>query len=195
MAKTPTEPAPADLRDQPAKGFRFLPAYADLIAEGTNRWSYLEYYLNSSIWLLTGDAPAVGACQTSQMYTANAKLSALLSLLKLRKADQVLIDRVNKFASNFRDALEARNRIDHDVWLNDTNNPDQMAKLRITADKVLRFGVEAVPLEQLRTDVAMIDNRRLDMGEIREAIRAALPTLPQMSLAELHPITETPKAL
>lgn len=178
--------------DQPIKGFRFLAAYAELIADAANRWAYLEYYVNSSIWLLAEVKPAVGACMTSQMYTFNAKLSALLSLLKLRKANQPLIDKVNKFASNVRDALEARNRAVHDVWLNDNINTTQMGKLRITADKILRFKIEEIKIEALRSDVEMIEIRRVQAGEIMDEIKRVLPSLPEMSHEELHPIVETP---
>jgi hypothetical protein len=178
--------------DQPVKGFKFLPAYAGLIADAANRWAYLEYYINSSIWLLAEVKPAIGACLTAQMHTLNAKLSALLSLLKLRKADQALIDKVNKFASSVRDALDARNRDVHDVWLNDNINKDKMGKLRITADKVLKFRIEEVDIEELRADVEIIEKRRIQAGEIREEVTRALPSLPQMSHAELHPIIENP---
>ena len=178
--------------DKPTKGFTFVPAYAELIAHAANRWAYLEYYINKSIWLLADCKPAIGACMTSQMYTLNAKLSALLSLLKLRKVDQVIIDKVNKFSSGSRDALEARNRTVHDLWLLDNLHPGQMGKLRITADKILQFHISEVGLVALKADVETIERRRVEAGEIEEAIRRVLPTLPEMSPTELHPITETP---
>jgi hypothetical protein len=170
----------------PSEVFNFLPAYTHRIAHAANRWAYMEYYFNSDT------KPAVGACLTSQMYTLNSKLNALLSLLKLRKADQTLIDMVNKFAAQSRDALEARNRLVHDIWLNDNYAPDQMGKMRITADRVLRFIIEPVPVEKLDADVMTIEHRRAQAGTILEAVKAALPVLPEMSLTELHPITETP---
>ena len=182
----------SEASDKPVKGFHFLPVYADLIASAANRWAYLEYYVNCSIWLLADVKPAIGACLTSQMYTLNSKLSALLSLLKLRKADTALIDKVNKFASSVRDALDARNRDVHDIWLNDNINKDQMGKLRITADKVLRFHIDEVKSDALVNDNEIIERRRVEAGEIMEAIKAALPSLPEMSHTDLHPITETP---
>jgi hypothetical protein len=186
MVSTPQKPT-----DQPATELHWLPAYAQLIADGANRWAYLEYYINSSIWLLADLRPAIGACLTSQMYTLNAKLSGLLALLKLRKAPQELLDRINKFASQSRDALEARNRMVHDVWLNDYIQPTQMGKLRITADKVLRYNIESINAEELRQDVQKIETRRLEAGMIKHAIELALPSLPEMSQSELYPITET----
>ena len=177
--------------DQPSATFQWLPAYAQQIADGANRWAYLEYYINSSIWLLADVRPAIGACLTSQMYTMSAKLAALLSLLKLRKAPQDILDRVNKFASAHRDALEARNRMVHDIWLNDNVAKANMGKLRITADKILRYNIESIDISSLIQDVQKIENRRLDAAIIKDAIERALPSLPEMSQSELHPITES----
>ena len=109
--------------------FKFVPEHAEQIAHGCNLWAMLEYYINNSIWALADIEPAIGACMTSQMYTMNARLSALLALLKFRRADQKIIDKVNKFTANVRDAQEARNRVAHDVWLLDRNNPGTMGKL------------------------------------------------------------------
>jgi hypothetical protein len=76
--------------------FTFIAAYADQIAHGCNLWASLEYYINTSIWALADVEPAIGACMTAQMYTMNARLSALLALLKFRRADKKIIGRVNK---------------------------------------------------------------------------------------------------
>jgi hypothetical protein len=178
--------------DQPKREFRWITSYAQQIADAANRWAYLEYYINKSIWALADVKPAIGACMTSQMYTLNAKLSALLSLLKLRKASEELIVRVNRFSSGVRDALDARNRLVHDIWLTDELNKSEMGKLRITSDKKLEFKIESVSLVKLTQDVQVIERRRLEAGEIAAAIESALPSLPDIPQAELYPITETP---
>jgi len=171
--------------------FQFLPNYANLIAEAANQWAYIEYLVAKSIWLLADVKPAMGACVTSHVYTTHAKLSALLALLKLRKAPQPLIDKVNKFAADFRDGAEARNRLVHDVWLTDNLHPDKMGKLRITADKILKFKAETIESEALAADVLIIEKRRKEMTAISREIEVALPTLPEMSHSELHPIVES----
>jgi hypothetical protein len=173
------------------RDFRFMPEYADQIAHANNNWTFLEYYVNSSIWALADVKPALGACMTSQIYTMNGRLSALLSLLKVRRASQKIIDKVNKFAANVRDAQDARNRTAHDMWLLDNYNPGKMGKLRITADKVLKFDIESVEIEQLRADVSTISGRRMEFSAIRQEILAALPTLPEIPPEELHPIAES----
>jgi|HubBroStandDraft_6_1064221.scaffolds.fasta_scaffold606253_1 hypothetical protein len=177
--------------DRP-KTFLSSRTYAAAIADGANRWAYLEYYINKAIWELAGVKPALGACLTSQMYTLNAKLNALLALLKLRKADSAILTSVNKFAASVRDALEARNRIVHDVWMNNNFHPDVMGKMRVTADKQLVMKIENIELSKLQADVQLIEKRRLEAGEIEDTIRRALPSLPEMSQGELYPIVETP---
>jgi hypothetical protein len=177
------------MTDKPATpqiALGFVPEYAGQIAHGCNLWAMLEYYINNSIWALADIEPAIGACMTSQMYTMNARLSALLALLKLRRADQKIIDKVNKFAANVRDAQDARNRLAHDMWLLDRNNPGTMGKLRITADKTLNFDISAVSIEELKNDVGKISARRLEFAAIRDEIMAALPTLPEIPQEELH---------
>lgn len=176
---------------EPKQGFQWLTTYAVLIADAANRWAYLEYYIQQAIWELAEVSPAIGACLTSQMYTFNSKMSALLALLKLRKAPQPLIDRVNKFASQVRDAHDARNRAAHDIWLNDNVNPEQMGKLRITADKILRYNIEEIKGDELLSDVKTIELRRAEAGFILQAVRDTLPSLPQISPEELHPIVES----
>ena len=171
----------------------FPPEFATLIASGINRWSNLEYDLHATIWELADVRPALGACMTAQIFTTNAKLDTLLSLLKLRSADQKLIDRVNKFSSTVRPALEARNRMGHDLWLKDKLNPSGMGKLRITAAKKLDFKIETVTVEQLTADVEKIEQAQIDFHNIRVAILDAIPTLPEMSPTALHPISETLK--
>jgi hypothetical protein len=182
----------ADIPESEEGGFRFLPEYAELIAEGTNRWAYLEYYIGKSIWSIAGLEPAIRACLTTQLFTLNAKNNALLSLLKLRKAPQPIIDLVNKFASSSRDALDARNRIAHDMWLNNKAETDRMGKIRMTGDKVLKFTIEDISINDLKKDINIINVRRLQAGEICASIEACVPSLPEIHQKELRPIIENP---
>jgi hypothetical protein len=174
------------------KPFRFLPEYADCIANAANSWSYLEYYINTTIWDLAKVEPALGACITSQIFSIPARVDAVVSLLKLRKADSKLIGKVNKFAETFRGANEARNRIIHDVWLNDNVDTHYMGRLTITAKKSLEFDVQTVPITELKADLAEIERVRAKFAEIRREILAAIPSLPEMSPTELRPINEHP---
>jgi len=175
------------------KELPFLPEFANQIAEANNSWAYLEYYINTCIWHLADVAPALGACMTSQIYTLQGRLNALVALLNLRKADQTIIDRVNSFSSRVREASEARNRIAHDMWLNDSFLPKQMGKMEVTANKSLKFQIVSISCDELKAEVAKIHKHRGESEEIRKLIKSALPSLPELPPEVLHPIDETPK--
>jgi hypothetical protein len=119
-------------------------------------------------------------------------MDALLSLLKIRRADDQLIRRVNKFASSVREAQDARNRAVHDYWMVDRHEPKHMGKMVITAQKIARFKIVSVTFAELKADVEKIHRYRFAFDEIRRLVNGALPTLPQIPHEELHPITETP---
>jgi hypothetical protein len=171
-------------------GFAFIGDYADRIANSANNWAWMEYEVHTVLWALADTSPAQGACLTSQIFTFQAKLDALAALMNLRKVTASLIKRVNKFSSDVRPAQEARNRLVHDVWLNDNQQMANMGKLRVTASKQLDYKVESIPIAQLEADLAKIEGSRLVFTQIRRDILSALPTLPEMSLEELHPITD-----
>jgi hypothetical protein len=180
--------------DEKGTNFRFLPEFAEAIAEAANSWTALEYAVNTTIWALADVKPALGACLTAQIYTMPARMDALLSLMKLRQVSDAIIDRTNKFVSQFRDALDARNRTVHDYWMNDRLRPESMGKLVITAQKVARFRIVSVEIAELKNDVQKIHERRYQFEAIRRAVDDALPSLPRIPPASLYPITETPTA-
>lgn len=180
--------------EDPVQGSRmkFAPEYADCVAHAAASWGTLELHINIAIWGLADVRPALGACLTAQIYTLQGRLAALLSLLKVRKADQALVDRVNKFSESVRGAQTLRNRIVHDVWLNNLTEPEIMGRLVITAEKKLNFILEDVSLEGLRADLSKIFKSRQEAYDIRVAIEAAIPLLPKIPHGELHPIRWTP---
>lgn len=152
----------------------------------------MEYDVSVAIWALADVRPAIGACITSQIFTLRSKLDALLSLSKLRKVDESIIKKINRFADDSRGGQEIRNRIIHDQWLIDNLNPDQMGHLRITAAKKLEFQIRPVILRDLIADLEKLEDLQARFQEIRLEIEAALPALPEIPQSELHPITETP---
>ena len=180
----------SDSKDQWA--FSFIPEFADCIARIASCWARLEYDMSAVIWDLAETRPAYGACITSQIYTTQGKLSAILALGKLRKVDGTLIGRLNKFAERVRAGQDIRNRTLHDQWLQDSLNASQMGHMRITADKILRMVIESVPLKELRDDLEKGEDLQVEFLNIRHDIEAALPTLPEIPPSELHPIVETP---
>ncbi|MFZ3234506.1 MAG: hypothetical protein WA417_04270 [Stellaceae bacterium] len=181
----------SDQNTQDRKSFYFLPGYAEQIAHAANLWAAIEYHINSCIWGLLGTPPGLGACLTSQVYTVNARLDALVALMKVRRVDPKTITKVNKFQSRIREAQDIRNRIVHDMWLNH-NIGNHMGRMQITAARELRYTIEVIELTDLKLSVAKIDERRMEFEKIRHSIFSELPSLPEIPKQELHPIEETP---
>lgn len=170
--------------------FAFVPEFADCIARIASLWARLEYDIDVCIWALADIRPALGACITAQIYTTNGRISALLALADVRNLDPRIIGKVNKFASAYRDALDARNRTIHDLWLKDQRQPENMGRLRIKADKKLKFSIESYTLLELQSDMHTVEKRVTEFDTIRKSIEAALPSLPEIPSVKLHPIRE-----
>jgi hypothetical protein len=167
--------------------FKFIPEYADCIARIASCSATIEYYVSHSIWIVAKlDSPS-GACITSQIYTLQGRLSALLALLKLHRAPDKIIRRVNKFAETVRGPLENRNRVVHDIWLTDNRDPTSMGRLETTASKTLKFRVEDVPLPRLKEIFDALAACRLEMHAIRQEIFTEQPTFPGIPDSELNP--------
>lgn len=172
--------------------FSFVPQYADAIARAASVWARLEYDVSIVIWALADVRPALGACMTAQIYTLQGRLAALLSLAKLREVDHSILKQINRFADDVRGGQEIRNRIIHDLWLNDSVHPEQMAQLQITAAKKLEFAIDPVRFSELTADLEKLEDFQTRFLAIRKVIEAALPTLPEIPQTKLHPIIESP---
>jgi len=176
--------------EQSAKPPYFRPEFSDAIANAANYRAALEYSVNKTIWALALVPPALGSCITSQIYTLNAKLDALVALMNIRKVDPSIIRKTNQFSSTIREAQEARNRIMHDYWYQDKRENHKMGRLTITEKKILEFKIISIAIEDLRKDVEKIENKRFEFAEIEDQINLILPSLPPIPHALLHPITE-----
>jgi hypothetical protein len=170
--------------------FKFAPEFAEQIADITACWSCLEYYISMSIWHLAAVYPAIGACITSQIYTLDGRLKALAALLVLRRAPEALQTRVNKFAERVRGPSEIRNRRIHDQWFTDTATAaaGAMKQMEMLARGTLKYGFKTISIAELKEDRAKIIKAMNEAADIRATIEAALPTLPEIPLKELHPI-------
>ncbi len=173
-------------KDEPYRGFEFPDDYAQGIAKIISFWSALEYNINLSIWHLAGIYPAIGACITEQIYTLDGRTKALLALLKLRRAPDELVRRVNKFGEKSRKASDIRNKIAHHTWHQRTESKE-MLQLEIGAKGSLTYGFKPIPIEMLKADQDTVRNAMRDAVGIRDAVEACLPTLPEIPLGELHP--------
>jgi hypothetical protein len=114
-------------------------------------WSALEAQISSAIWG-AGTLPSdFGACVTSQIYTVDGKMNALIAILKTRGGFDKTIDALNSFHERrLRPLSRRRNRIIHDPWVLDI--PRSVAhRMQITAEKRLVFGYVSDSTENVNT--------------------------------------------
>ena len=79
------------------------------------------------------------------------------------------------------------------MWLQDRLSSATMGHLVITANRILEMKIKSVELKELRDDLEKVEDTQAEFEKIRRAIDAALPSLPEISLTETHPIVETPQ--
>lgn len=177
---------PPDDKPHPHQGFIFPPEFAACIGDVISCWAALDYNANMSIWHLAGVYPAIGACMTMQIFTLEGRLKALIALLRLRRAPDDLVRRVNKFRANVRKPQEIRNRITHDCWFKNPVN-DRMSQLEIGTKGVLVYGFKPIDIDALKADRDEVRKAMREAANIRTTIEAGLPTLPEIPLGDLHP--------
>jgi hypothetical protein len=168
-------------------GIDFPDEYSQGIAKVISFWSCLESHINMSVWHLAGVYPAIGVCLTEQIFTLDGRLKALLALLKLRRAPDDLVRRVNKFSERVRRSQEIRNRVVHDTWHQGAVTKE-MVQLKIGAKDTLSYGFKKIAIEDLISDQETVRRSMVEALELRNSIEDALPTLPEIPLGELHPV-------
>jgi hypothetical protein len=173
-------------------GFYFAVGYAERIARVAVEWASLESMINETIWELAMTPHALGACITSQLGSLHTRLSALLSLMKVRECSDVLISKVNKFAERSREPQELRNRIIHDQWVNSIDDTRIMGRVEIVAPRRLSMEIKTIPLAKLDEDLIKIKQITEMFSSIRSDIIGSLPSLPEKSKSELRPIYSIP---
>jgi hypothetical protein len=179
--------------DEQPRGFTFPPEFADCITEIVSFWAFVDYSIDMSIWHLAGVFPAIGACMTAQIYSFDGRMKALAALLNFRRAPSALIKRANRFAESSRKALNVRNRVAHDCWFQKTDTKE-ILQLKVGAKGVLTYAIKHVSIEALRADREVVRKAMREAGAIRDAIEAVLPTLPEIPLRELLPMTRASPA-
>ena len=167
------------------------PDFSAYIQRIATDWGALEFHINECIWWLANVRPGLGACITSQIYTLDGRLNALLALLKLRRAPQSLIDNLNRLWERAREPAEIRNRTLHDPWATGIYT-GQVRRLEITARRTLKFGFKDIKIESLKNDHEKVRACVFSFLAFRNEVKAALPSLPDIPDEELEPIVEAP---
>lgn len=114
---------------------------------------------------------------TSQLYSVNNRLLALIALLEVRRAPRELISDINKFTSSqVRGPAERRNRAMHDpVFVHIVH--DKVGRLEITAQRKPVFEIKDLTVDNLASDRQEILTCTNAFMALRERIYAALPSM------------------
>jgi hypothetical protein len=129
--------------------------------------------VNDCIWALSGSPYGAGACVTAQIYSFDAKMKAMISLLRLKGREDLARKTISFFESS-RSSLTKRNRAIHDPWC---LGEESATQLSITADKRLIFDTIGKTLDQLKLDHAKVEKTVSDFFDIHEELRGVLPSL------------------
>jgi hypothetical protein len=150
------------------------------IGQVTANWAALEAIISSAIWQIGEIQDEVGVCMTSQIFTYDAKINALVSLLETRGGFEVVIKHINKFHEKTRGLSKLRNRIVHDPWVGDAKTGEAM-RLELSSNKTLIMGyvkMTTKTLDELR------DNIDKAISDFQIIIKPAIDRYPPLPLPE-----------
>jgi hypothetical protein len=152
------------------------PEFYELVGRVACDWAALEMKINDCIWALSGSPYGAGACVTSQIYTIDGRIKALVALLNLKGATE-LVEKTNVYHEQvIRKASIKRHRVVHDIWFSDDRG--EASQLLVTADKRLRFEIITRTIIDLRKDHKIVEGALFDFLSIYDEIGALLHTLP-----------------
>lgn len=180
------------LPGETSKKTRNISDAREIIGKAASDWATLEFLMNNLIWTLADVPPAYGACLTAQIYSIDGRIKALLSLLELRKADKTSMGRVKKFADAVRGPAEKRNRLVHDPWGFGINTGEP-SKIEVTANRRLVFKMRRMAIADMAKDGIAVAEAVGTFLLIRDHILSVLPSWPEISPSELHPLREGPR--
>lgn len=152
-----------------------IPAkYFAAIGRIASGWAYFEMLINHAIWELANVEQHFGACVTAQIIAPVPRFKALVSLLRLRGADEASLKRLNSLSGSADELAQLRNRIVHD-FSGMHRRTKKFSQLRITADRKLTFEFVEVPMHELKQTEERIKKLIADVGN---AIQDAIDALP-----------------
>ena len=154
-------------------------AHYTALGKLTANWSALESQIASSIWQIGEIPDEIGASITSQIYTLDGKVNALLSILRLRGFEKEA-GKLNVFRDKkLRVLQEFRNRRMHDPV---RFTPNGIERLQITANKTLKMSYVAEDWAEIASKVDDIADAIDEFGRIIRPALNACPPLPMTSL-------------
>ena len=187
MSKKPTEgPTLAEIMADFEEQFPSIaalpddhPAYA-LIGRVAAAWANLEHKLDRIIWLLAGGSDQTIACITGQLMGAQPRVSAIVSLLKLRIKDRKkaplaneLVDQFVNLKNRLYESNDRRNRLVHDAWYIKLKS-QTTAQFRSMPFKDPHFGVQDVSEDYIKDTLAKIARRTKTVDDLSDSVESAL---------------------
>jgi hypothetical protein len=86
------------------------------VGKVASHWAEFEQRIQWAIWAIATLDNLTGACITAQISNSGRLLDALIALLRLKRATEVSITPLRKFAERVGKRQRDRNRIVHDPW-------------------------------------------------------------------------------
>ncbi|HTT82794.1 MAG TPA: hypothetical protein VMF67_04890 [Rhizomicrobium sp.] len=154
---------------KPGEDFYELPPddpHYTRVGRVASAWARFEYEIDSVIWTYACREDERGACLTAQYIGPGPRFKALIALVRLE--DGVSEESVNalcKLAEESGQIASRRNRIVHDSWMWGSESY-QVGRFEVTADKRLRFGMQAYSIEYLEDVLGQIAEIRKRFREI-----------------------------
>jgi hypothetical protein len=130
-------------------------------------WAAFELHIDRVIWALAGIEPDPGACLTSQIASIHNRFRSLISLVKLRGADESLIKRLNQLSNESSKLVLKRNLVVHStIGLHPSTL--EILRTRISADKTLVFEPQTTSEKdtmKIRDEIAVHIERFLSFSD------------------------------
>ena len=153
------------MKPEPPDDFLAEASSEHLITIGriASSWSAFELMLDEAIWAFTGLNREVGACVTSQIPNVSRRLEAVLSLLKLKEAPDLILGPLRKFVQRTNELQIKRNGVVHAIWSSGPSTR-KTYRMHVTARAGLKFQFEISELKNLKALLSQIKDHTRKMA-------------------------------
>jgi hypothetical protein len=161
------------------------------IGRVTAEWANFEHTLDMLIWYLVDIDMAVIGCVTGQMMGHAPRLNAIIALLRRANASEELTKLAQNLLNKSYEAANERNRVIHDSWLENLEDPDSIHQFRSMPPKDPRFGISPVGGEDAIEDtIKKIQHRVREAAELDTMVREEIITKGAIAFSEVMEAVE-----
>jgi hypothetical protein len=169
----------ADLPSQPPAEH---PIYS-LVGQVAANWAHIDHLLDILIWQLADVDAQAGACITAQIGGTYGRFKAVIALLtfhqqRTNKSLKALIDKATELSQKANAPGEGRHRTVHDPWYEYPYSADQTAQFRAMPHKDPKYGIQAVDLNDVKSNLDDIKKFADRVKTFRDDVLATLVTSP-----------------